>query len=67
MSAPPLDAFVLGIRDGTLVATPRTVRALIESGVSRDAILDALVAGASDPSASRRFHRALSVLRDHGG
>ena len=59
-----LATFVEGIRRGTIAATPANVRALLDAGLTREAILDALIAAASDPSASRRFHRALAVLRD---
>ena len=67
MTAPSVEAlatFVDGVRDGRIVATPRIVRALLDARITREAILDALVAAAADPSASRRIHRALAVLRD---
>ncbi|MEO7093977.1 MAG: hypothetical protein ABI175_12050 [Polyangiales bacterium] len=59
-----LDDFVVGVRSGTVVATTRNVRKLLDAGFTREAIFDALVAAASDPAASRRFHRALAILRD---
>jgi hypothetical protein len=64
LSVDALATFVEGIRIGTIAATRGNVRALLEAGTSREAMLDALVAGAEDPAASRGFHRALAVLRD---
>lgn len=64
MQLDALATFVQGVRDGTLIPSARILRALLAAGIPRESILDALVAAASDPKASRRFHRALSVLRD---
>lgn len=50
------------IRGGHAVRAEE-LRALLDRGVERDALLDAFVAAANGP-ASRRFHRALAVLRD---
>ena len=65
MDVDALTMFVDGVRDGTLVPSSRIVRALLSAGITREAILDALIASSSaHPAASRRFHRALAVLRD---
>lgn len=50
------------IRGGHAVRVEE-LRALLDAGVDPNALLDAFVA-AADGAASRRFHRALSILRD---
>ncbi len=52
------------IAAGRRAMTSEDVRALVAAGHSREEILDAIVAAAADPKASRRMHRALAVLRD---
>jgi hypothetical protein len=53
---------VARIRSGHAVSADE-LRALLEGGVDPNLLLDALVAAAEGPE-SRRFHRALSLLRD---
>jgi hypothetical protein len=57
-----VEGLVARIRDGHRVQASE-LRALLEAGIDRGALLDAFVAAAVGP-ASRRFHRALAVLRD---
>ena len=64
MTANALTELVTQIAEGRRAMTNDDVRALITAGHTREEILDALVAAAADPKASRRVHRALAVLRD---
>lgn len=57
-----IEELVARIRGGHRVEREE-LRRLLESGVDRGALLDALVAAAEGP-ASRAFHRALGLLRD---
>jgi hypothetical protein len=58
----PVADLVERIRAGHAV-TADDLRTLLAQGVTRSSLLDAFV-GAADGAASRRFHRALAVLRD---
>ena len=64
--AEPIAELVTRIRAGHAV-TSAEMSALLAAGVDPGALLDSLVAAAEGPE-SRRFHRALAVLRDvqHG-
>jgi hypothetical protein len=58
----PISTLVRRIREGHRVERDE-LRAMLDAGASREALLDALVAAADGPS-SRQFHRALGLLRD---
>jgi hypothetical protein len=64
VTANALADLVAQIAEGRRTMKSDDVRALIAAGHTREQILDALVAAAAEPKASRRLHRALSVLRD---
>ena len=59
-----LRAFGAAVVAGDRAMTATDVRALVAAGHDRGAIVDALVAAAADPAASRRMHRALCLVRD---
>ena len=59
-----LATLIAQIANGTRAMTKDDVRALIAAGHTREEMLDAIVAAASDPKVSRKMHRALAVLRD---
>lgn len=63
---PRISELVARVHDGHLV-TADELKQLLAAGVDADALLDAFVAAAHG-AASRRFHRALGLLRDvrHG-